>query len=516
MKKYFLLICYMCSVVAYATPTIGGVEIFPANNVWNTPVDSLPAKRAIDIINDHGGHNVHPDFGTMYNGLFNGIPVNVVSGKTTPKVRVNIGSYWNESDKLPDGDQHTGLLPIPAQVLIENDPITASSWSKNADHHLLLIDSDTHILHELYSAIRQPDGSISTSWYGQWDLNSNALRPDFWTTGDAAGLPVTPGLVLYQQIKDCLAIDPTGSTCTLGHALRFTLDLTHGPHIWPARHDANSGGLNNPPLGLRVRLKSTVDTSNYSPTNRIILNTLKKYGAILADNGGDWYFQGAPDSHWNNDDLRILSQLVPSNVFEVVDTSHWIVDPNSAEANPKGGGYMPITWPKPNKILALDFKDEANNTTAKGFTKFPLMQYDAERGYGWQALTSLGTRNRAASSQDVLYQDFHNTETAIDATFLVDIPNGKYLVTLFYGDPEYLSNQGLTVYAEGVQVLSIKNTIAGQKAYSTFPVMISDGQLNLVFHTDVSGGISIAGLEIDPAPAPDEKSSANALTSPPP
>src|SRR5262249_20425813 len=163
-------------------------------------------------------------------------PVNVVPGNSTPQVAVNITLYASQSDALPNGNQNGGFLPIPANVAIEGDPVTSSTWSANNDNHLLLIDSDTNTLHELYNAIRQPDGSITAKQYSHWDLTSNALRQDFWTSSDAAGLQVTPGLIRYDQVQACLAVDPQGTSCTLGHAIRFTLDLMHGPHIWPARH----------------------------------------------------------------------------------------------------------------------------------------------------------------------------------------------------------------------------------------------------------------------------------------
>lgn len=318
-------------------PTIDGVQILPPTSIWNTPVDSLPVQRPVDPIFDHGGHNVHIDFGTVYNGLFNGIPVNVVSGSTSPQVRVTVTTYASESDSLPLGDQHSGYIPVPFNAALEGDPTSSPTWNVNDDHHLIVIDSDTHVLHELYNVFRQLDGSLLANVYSRWDLNSNALRPDGWTSADAAGLPITPGLVRYDQVQECLAIDPEGLSCTLGHALRFTLDLTHGPHIWPARHDANSGGDLNPPLGLRVRLKANVSTSPYSPVSRIIMNTLKKYGALLSDNGGDWFFQGSPDPRWNDDDLHLMVLLVPAETFEVVDTSGWIVDPNSGEADVRPG-----------------------------------------------------------------------------------------------------------------------------------------------------------------------------------
>jgi len=478
------------------SPAISGVSIFPANNVWNTPVDSLPAQRAIDIINDHGGHNFHPDFGTTYNGLFNGIPVNVVAGNSTPKVKVSVTTYASESDPLPGGDRTSGFLPIPSNVLIEGDPVSAPSWSAGADHHLLIIDSDTHTLHELYSAIRQSDGSIVSNFYGHWDLNSNALREDFLTSTDAAGLALTPGLIRYDQVQACLAKDPQGNSCTLGHAVRFTLDLTHGPHIWPARHDANSGDVNNPPFGLRVRLKATVDTSAYSPTNRIILNTLKKYGAILADNGGDWFFQGSPDSRWDDNDLHSLAQIVPSNSFEVVDTSRWIVALDSGEANPNGSGIPVVTWPKPGAILAIDFDDPTNIVTAAGFKSFSVNQYTQSLGYGWQSTNGLAWRTRSSSS-DPLWKDLAVTELPSPQTFLIDLPNGSYSVTLFLGDPDFINNQGVTVSAEGVTQFTLTNTSQGQRLVKTFPVAISDGQLTLQFGPATGGALAIAGLEID-------------------
>src|SRR5204862_6558330 len=125
------------------SPDISGVKIFPSNNVWNTPVDSLPALRAIDVIKDHGGHNFHPDFATTYNGLFNGSPVNVVPGNSTPRMKVKVTAYASESDSLPGGDQTGGFLPIVNNVLIEGDPVTSSTWSAGQDHHLIIIDSDT-------------------------------------------------------------------------------------------------------------------------------------------------------------------------------------------------------------------------------------------------------------------------------------------------------------------------------------------------------------------------------------
>jgi hypothetical protein len=231
--------------------------------------------------------------------------------------------------------------------------------------------------------------------------------------------------------------------------------------------------------------------------NRIILNTLKKYGALLADNGGDWYFQGSPDARWNDDDLHLLSRLVPSDSFEVVDTSRWIVDPDSGEANPNGAGITAVSWPKPGAVLAIDFDDPTNPSTAPGFRSFSTSLYSQAAGYGWQSTNNLGSRTRSASA-DPLWKDIAVTESPSMQTFLVDVPNGSYSITVFLGDPEYSSNAGLTVSAEGVTQFTLTNTSPGQRLTKTFPVTVSDGQLNLSFgQTQTGSGLAIAGLEID-------------------
>ena len=174
---------------------------------------------------------------------------------------------------------------------------------------------------------RNGDGTYTAKQYSRWDYTSNALRRDGWTSADAAGLPVAPGLVRYDEVLVAVA-----SGGVVPHAFRFTLDLTWKPHLWPARHDAPSGGPLNPPMGMRVRLKAAYDISGYSPMNQAILRTLKTYGMILADNGGDWFLNGVPDSRWNPDDLALLRQIVPDDAFEVVDVSGYIVSPDSGQA----------------------------------------------------------------------------------------------------------------------------------------------------------------------------------------
>ena len=215
----------------------------------------------------------------------------MVSGHQA-KVTVQF-QYADESDRGP--------YPITA-----HPPIEAGS-----DHHVLLVDRDSCHLYELFAAQRTGHGWQAGSG-AIWDLRSNRLRPDSWTSADAAGLPILPGLARYDEV----------ARGVIDHALRFTAPRTRSMHLYPARHDAGDG--NNPslpPLGLRIRLKKTVDISGFSLQVRVILTALKRYGMILADNGSPWYISGASDPHWNDDDLHHLGRITGAD-FEVVDTSH--------------------------------------------------------------------------------------------------------------------------------------------------------------------------------------------------
>ena len=271
------------------TPITGaGCSVFPLSNVWNWDISALPvAANSQALVGSIGlGASLHPDFSaTGY-----GIPINVVSA-STPRVSVSFG-YAAESDPGP--------YPIPAAPLIEG----------GSDRHMLLWDTADCFLFELYAAAGS--GGAWTAGSGAiWDLRSNALRPDGWTSADAAGLPILPGLVRYDEV----------SRGAILHALRFTAPRTRTAHIYPARHDAGESSYASlPPMGLRVRLKASVDISGFGPQARVILVALRRYGMILADNGSPWYVTGAPDPGWNDDELHRLQQLTGAD-FEVVDTS---------------------------------------------------------------------------------------------------------------------------------------------------------------------------------------------------
>jgi hypothetical protein len=275
---------------------IGGFcSILPATNVWNRRIDALPVRAdSATLIGTMGiGRTLHPDFGT-FAGY--GIPVNVVSSATP---RSTVSFWWpSESDRVG--------YPIPTSPLIEGAGAAG-------DRHILMLDRSACRLWELYAASKTSSGWEAGSG-ATWDLRSNALRPDGWTSADAAGLPIYPGLVRYEEVAAGL----------IAHAIRFTVPQTRSAHIYPARHHAGSGTSTSlPPMGLRLRLKASVNISGFGPQARVILTALKRYGMILADNGSGYYISGAPHPLWDDDELHDLHAITGS-MFEVVDTTGFV------------------------------------------------------------------------------------------------------------------------------------------------------------------------------------------------
>jgi hypothetical protein len=271
-----------------------GARPFPDDNPSNTPVDHEPVDPDSDAIIDSIGRaaRFHPDFGADWNGGPFGIPYIVVSGNT-PGVPVSF-QYSDESDPGP--------YPIPPGAPIEGGA------DSQGDRHILVIDRDNWVLYELFAAYPSGQG-FSAGSGAVFDLGSNALRPAGWTSADAAGLPIFPGLVRYDEVVERKAIR---------HALRFTAARTRRAYVFPARHFASSDtDPALPPMGMRVRLKAGFDISGFPPSARVILEALKIYGMILADNGGSWYVSGAPDPRWNDQELNTLKTLT-GNDFEVV------------------------------------------------------------------------------------------------------------------------------------------------------------------------------------------------------
>jgi hypothetical protein len=214
-------------------------------------------------------------------------------------------------------ESEPGPYPIPPDAPIEGGP------DSDGDRHVAVIDTGSCVLYELYHAWPQPDGSWHAGSGARWDLKSNSLRPDGWTSADAAGLPLVPALVRYDEVM----------SGEIRHALRFTVPSTQKAHIWPARHDAGeSHDPDLPPMGLRVRLKAGVSISGYPTEVRVILQALKDYGMFLADNGDPpWNIDGTPDERWNNRTLKMLENIKGSDL-EAVDESGLMVDPNSGQS----------------------------------------------------------------------------------------------------------------------------------------------------------------------------------------
>ena len=267
--------------------------VFPADNPWNERVDSLPiASSSAAIVASIGASTgLHPDFGSgLWQGSPIGIPVTTVPAGT-PLSQVSFG-YADESD--------AGPYPIPSSVKIEG----------GSDRHAILVDQRACRLYELY-ALQRAGSRWSAGSGAIWNLRTNALRPAGWTSADAAGLPIFPGLARYDEVAQG----------RIAHALRFTVSRTRNTYVWPARHAASSLTSSSlPPMGLRLRLRASFDISAFPPQARIVLQALKQYGMLVADNGSNWFISGAPNPRWDNDDLSTLSR-VRGSAFEVVDTA---------------------------------------------------------------------------------------------------------------------------------------------------------------------------------------------------
>src|SRR5262245_49732178 len=296
----------VCAAAAFPqSPLVGNCSVFPADNIWNTRVDQLPVSPSSSTwVNTIGATaKVHADFGA---GLWDGGPIGIPF-ITVPGTQQKFPAaflYADESDAEP--------CAVP-----QNAPIEDGSAS-TGDRHAIAIDVNNCVLYELYRAF--PQGS---SWKADsgaiFNLKSQGLRPLTWTSADAAGLPIFPGLIRYDEIL----------TGEIRHAIRFTVPQTQRAYVWPARHYASSRtGSQYPPMGARFRLNKDFDISRYSPVNQIILTAMKRYGLLLADNGSAWYISGVPDERWNNDDLHALGAIAGS-AFEAVDTASLMIDVNS-------------------------------------------------------------------------------------------------------------------------------------------------------------------------------------------
>jgi hypothetical protein len=300
MKKAGILILFAClsgthRISAAESPSIGGFPVFPPDNPWNWDISTYAVHPNSDrFIQSIGAETtLHPDFGTVWEGAPIGIPYNVV-GADQPLAAIRYTAYGDESDPGP--------FPVPQDAFIEGGP------ESDGDRHVIVVDTANAMLYELYHAFPAGDRWEADSG-AKFDLSSNALRPEEWTSADAAGLPIFPGLARYEEVLIRKRID---------HALRFTVSRTRREYIWPARHFASEEtDPDLPAMGQRFRLKAGFDVSGFSEPVRVILAALKKYGMIVADNGSDWFIGGAPDDRWDDEVLGELKTVAGSN-FEAV------------------------------------------------------------------------------------------------------------------------------------------------------------------------------------------------------
>ena len=296
----FAVAALMLSAAAAGSrlPQAPACPVFPATSAWNQRVDRLPvAPNSARVVAAIGKNDtMHADFGSgLWEGGPIGIPITVVS-RATPRSRVSF-EYADESDPGP--------YPIPANVAIEG------GRASDGDRHALLLDRDACKLYELFALYPQTGGRWKASSGAIFDLRRNSARPAGWTSADAAGLPILPGLARYDEV----------AKGRIDHALRFTVERTRRAYVWPARHYASDlTGPSLPPMGLRFRLKRSYPIAKFPPQARIVLQALKDYGMIVADNGSNWFVSGAPDARWSNDQLHTLGQVLGS-AFEVVDTT---------------------------------------------------------------------------------------------------------------------------------------------------------------------------------------------------
>ncbi len=390
--RRLLLISILAALSGLASaqsPTISGCQVFPSNNIWNTPIDRMPvAANSTAYINSIGAsHPLKAEFGTTA-----GFKYSLVSGS---QAKVNM-SFKYESD--------AGPYPIPTNVWIE----------PYADGHAFIIDTTNCVLYELFELSKQSNGSWKAGSGAIFNLNSNALRPDSWTSADAAGLPMVPGFYRYDEVL----------AGHIDHAVRFTGPYSRNTHIWPARHNASSlTGSQYPQFGQRFRLKADFNISSFSPHIQVILQAMKTYGLYFADNGLPWDLCGVNDSRWNNTELAELSRVVGADL-EAVDESSLMVNPNSGQAAVQSSssvsGWTNIVSKNSGKCLSVGNSpyatgsgDLADQWTCVGGTNQEFMLTAVTGGYKITVRNSnlqLGVRGgpSAEANGGLVQQSYYN------------------------------------------------------------------------------------------------------------
>lgn len=464
-----------CSSLAVAAPTIEGCPTLPSDNIWNARVDTLPLHpNSAAYVNTIGATSgFHMDFGSgLYDGAPIGIPFVVVGG-TQPKVPVVFG-YDDESDPGP--------YPIPPNAPIEGvGPPTA-----DGDRHVLVVDRDNCRLYETFYSFPQNGGASWTADAGAvYDLRSNALRPSGWTSADAAGLPIFPGLVRYDEV----------ASGVIEHALRFTAPQTQRAFVWPARHFASSStDAARPPMGLRLRLRADFNVNGLSAHARVIAQAMKTYGIILADNGSRWYVSGAPDDRWNNDVLHELDVLRGSD-FEAVDTSALMANVNSGQV---AGACSPgdtDTDGIPDCLEAGEGRNAAvkDNDVFGNARLFAMQQYrdflsregDAGGISFWTSQISGGVRSRG----QVIENFFNSVE--FQGTIA---PVARLYFAYFLRVPDYDGlNYWIGRYRGGDSLDSISNIFAGSPEFTNTYGSLTNPQFVDLVYQNVLGRAADAG-----------------------
>lgn len=461
----FLFMAGSLAAVLHAQgPAIGKCPVLPANDIMNTPIDTLPvaANSNTYIQNSGPGVGLHPDFGSgSYDGAPLGIPFVTVPG-TQYKYPATF-DYASESDPGP--------YAIPLNAPIQGGP------NATGDRHVIAVDTDNCILYELYYAFPQT-ASWSAGSGAIYNLYSSALRPAGWTSTNAAGTPNFPGLVRYDEV----------ASGEIRHAINMTLAYTRNAYIWPARHAASySSDLGLPPLGQRFRLKANFDISTFSPANQVILRALKKYGAMLNDNGANWFIAGDNDPRWDNTDLHQLGAVVAAN-FEAVDVSSLMIDPNSGTAKQP-----------PAPVANTVFSPIHVNAGGGAYTDSTGTAWSADTGYGAAGGTYAQSVSIANTNDPALYQ----TSRYGQFTYTFSVPNGSYVVNLKFAEP-VMGGPGQRVFdvnINGAPALSnfdICQQAGGMRIAldRSFPVSVSNGQVAIAFLPGSANWPTVNGIEV--------------------
>lgn len=417
--RSLILAAVLVTSPAWAQPVIDGCPVLPADNIWNVPVDTLPvdAKSSAYVTSIGANTGMHPDFGAgLYQGSPIGIPYVTVTGSQTA-VPIIFTAYGDESDPGP--------YPVPPTAPVEGAPSTSG------DRHVLVVDKTNCKLYELYRAFKQTNNSWKADQGSVYDLNSNVLREDGWTSADAAGLPIFPGLARYDEV----------AAGEIKHALRFTVSSTRKAYVWPARHYASSStNANLPPMGQRFRLKANaVDPNSFSPQARVIVRALMKYGMILADNGSNWYLSGAPNAGWNNDQLVSELARLKGSFFEAVDVSSLKIDADSGQALVDGEPPPPpppppalsiqLTAPNGGEVLPVN-KNYKVTWVSSGVTGKIKIELSKNGGVTWKVIAG-STANDGLQSLKMAgpaAQRCRIRVTSIAQPQLTDTSNGDFRI----------------------------------------------------------------------------------------